>query len=161
MVFKQAGLVTLMVASLLAGSVRAQPPVPGDKAEQVLYVAINVNDLARSRDFYTHVVGMKEIPTPSAPGQAPAFAFLSYSGTFADTFVMLNAARKTPLQRGEALVRLVFKVRDATAAVARAKAAGYPVVRDAGPAEPGVKVGMIKDPDGNDIEIVETVPLKG
>lgn len=127
------------------------------KPEQLLYVALQTADFAKAREFYTVVIGLKEMPGSNPAAKPIPSSMLSFSGGYGDTFLMISQGPARPAPGG-ALQRLVFKVADAKAVIERARSAGATIKTEAGPAH-GMKtliVGSILDPDGNLIELVQT-----
>lgn len=151
-----------LLAGLLAhGAQAAGPGGPkiGSQPQQLLNVALNVADFERSRGFYLGVLGLKE-NLGSQPNAIPVqSSSLSFTGTYADTFLTISHDRTKPAApQGGGLAKLAFKVADVRAVVARAKAAGYPVLHEPEAAHgmPGLVVGIVADPDGNSIEVVQS-----
>jgi catechol 2,3-dioxygenase-like lactoylglutathione lyase family enzyme len=131
----------------------AKPIQLGRSAEQLLYVSIEVDDVAGARSFYTSVIGLREIP--GSWSEAPAQGgMLSFGGGYDEAFLSLR--RGEPRDHPRTPVRLVFKVLDVMAVVGRARSAGWPVVVEPGLAHgiSGSLVSVIRDPDGNEVEVV-------
>lgn len=127
----------------------------GSKAEQLLYVALRTRDIARARRFYTAVIGLKEMPG----GNAAKSVMLSFSGGYGESFVLVSQdAAAAPPTKGGPLQRLAFKVQDTRAVVERARTMGATVKTKPASAHgiKGLTVGTILDPDGNEIELVQS-----
>ena len=119
------------------------------------HVGLNVTDLARSRDFYAHVLGLDVLGTSTAPGRE--HAFLGTAGTLVLTLWQQSSGRFAPDRPG--LHHLSFQVADAAAvaaAQARLRERGAELVHDGavahgeGAASGGV---FFLDPDGTRLEV--------
>jgi len=120
------------------------------KTKGVLHVTIPVSDLARSRSFYTDVLGLEFVA--ERPKENPHFVFLK-SGA---DYVLLG--RDTSRGRFSDIIHLAFMVDgdayDAT--VAELKARGVDVFREE-TRDQGVFTGRsayFHDPDNNAIEVI-------
>jgi catechol 2,3-dioxygenase-like lactoylglutathione lyase family enzyme len=120
------------------------------KTKGVLHVTIPVSDLARSRSFYTDVLGLEFVA--ERPKENPHFVFLK-SGA---DYVLLG--RDTSRGRFSDIIHLAFMVDgdayDAT--VAELKARGVDVFREE-KRDQGVFTGRsayFHDPDNNAIEVI-------
>jgi catechol 2,3-dioxygenase-like lactoylglutathione lyase family enzyme len=120
------------------------------KTKGVLHVTIPVSDLARSRSFYTDVLGLEFVA--ERPKENPHFVFLK-SGA---DYVLLG--RETSRGRFSDIIHLAFMVDgdayDAT--VAELKARGVDVFREE-KRDQGVFTGRsayFHDPDNNAIEVI-------
>ena len=150
-----------LIAAMTASSALHAQSLPrlGANPQQMLYIALNVNDFDKSRDFYVNILGLKENPGSAPTGAKVQSSSLSYSGGFQDTFLMISHERgKPPLPKGGGLARLTFKVADARAVVERARKSGYRILREPAAAHgmAGLVVGVVEDPDGTPVELVQT-----
>jgi hypothetical protein len=101
---------------------------------------------------------------PPAPGAAndaqPAFIEipLNFSGSLADPFFVIVQQRGSkPTPDVAKMTWVGFKVPDAPVAVRRAKEAGYEVVRQAAAVDSGVmSIGIVRDPDGYTVELIQS-----
>jgi catechol 2,3-dioxygenase-like lactoylglutathione lyase family enzyme len=120
------------------------------KTKGVLHVTIPVSDLARSRAFYTEILGLEFVA--EVPKENPHFVFLK-SGT---DYVLLG--RDTSRGRFSDIIHHAFMV-DGDAydtTVAELKAKGVDVFREEERAE-GVFTGRsayFHDPDHNALEVI-------
>ena len=120
------------------------------KTKGVLHVTIPVSDLARSRSFYTDVLGLQFVA--EAPKENPHFVFLK-SGA---DYVLLG--RDPSCERFSDIIHHAFMV-DGDAydtAVAELKARGVNVFREE-KRDQGVFTGRstyFHDPDGNALEVI-------
>jgi glyoxylase I family protein len=120
------------------------------KTNGILHITIPVSDLARSRVFYTEVLGLKFVD--QAPQQDPRFVFLK---TGADYVVL---GRENSRGRFSDIIHHAFLVDGSAfdATVAELKAEGVNVFREEERRE-GVFTGRsayFHDPDGNALEVI-------
>lgn len=120
------------------------------KTKGILHITIPVSDLARSRAFYTDVLGLEFIG--QAPKQDPHFVFLKSGGDY----VVLG--REPSRERFSDIIHHAFMVDgdayDAT--VAELKGKGVNVFREERRDE-GVFTGRsayFHDPDNNALEVI-------
>lgn len=115
---------------------------------------IGVSDLEKSADFYTGVVGMKQLMTLEPENMKEIV--LGFEGRGASLLLMHYTDGSNPNYSNNP-VKVVLYVPDANAIMTAAQAAGAEVVRDLSPvAEIGnALVGMVKDPDGYVVEFVQ------
>ena len=121
--------------------------------KRIHHVSIVVSDLERGRRFYSEVLGLREIPSPS-------------TFDFTVAWFELNGQHIHLLPRDEADGisgrHFALEVDDAKAARTRFAEWGLEI-REAAPI-PGCDRFFISDPDGNKIEIMEwsiPYPLEG
>lgn len=151
----RAGII-LLLALGLAGPALAQ--AVGETT--LLAPALTVSDLDRSVKFQAVlglVVGPKlqhgtlsEVILLTAVSHQPALILLKDMGP----------GKSPPLELGNGFSKVVMRVPDVAAVIARMTAAGY-----AAPALPvagkGPRVIHVKDPDGYEYELVESPPARG
>lgn len=117
---------------------------------------IGVSDLARSVDFYTRVIGMKQLQT--------------FKLDYMDEVVVAHEARSAIVlmhytdgsnpNYKDLPIKLVFYVTDPAAVADRIKAEGLQIIRYPQALESlgGAMVGLAKDPDGYTIELLQAPP---
>jgi lactoylglutathione lyase len=119
-----------------------------------LHTMIRVRDLERSINFYTELLGMKELRRRDVPDGKCALAFVGYEGDPAKVELTYNYGVEKYGQ-GSAFGRLALAVPDA-AAYERIRKSGGKVTRDAGPVNFGSNViAFVEDPDGYKTELIE------
>ena len=150
---------SLLLGAALAGvaiPLQAQEAAPPTPAADVLgAVGIGVADLAASTAFYVEVLGMKQLQTFHV-GDLDEVVVGFPQGTSAAVVLMHwqnDAARKYDGTN----VKLVFDVDDPAAVLARVRARGGKVEREAMPIEVlnGRIVGLGRDPDNYLIELLK------
>ena len=118
---------------------------------------LRVGNLQRSIDFYTQVLGMKLLRTSDNPAYKYTLAFVGYGNNpdHAEIELTYNYGVEQ-YDMGSAYGHIALGVPDAYAAVAKIKAAGGTVSREAGPVAGGSTViAFVTDPDGYKIELIQ------
>jgi lactoylglutathione lyase len=118
---------------------------------------IRVGDLQRSLDFYTQVLGMRELRRKDYPEGRFTNVFVGYEDESRGAVLELthnwDTARYDP---GTGYGHVAVEVDDAAAACAEAKRRGGKVTREAGPMKHGSTViAFVEDPDGYKIEFIQ------
>jgi predicted enzyme related to lactoylglutathione lyase len=136
---------------------RADEPITGVKPQQVLYLGIEAKDVSRSVRFYTEVIGLKPVVRPgaaSAQASVLQYATLSFSGVLDEAGLIIRH-EDNPSIASRPVAGL--KVADVSGMAARATAAGFVVVSEPHPAprDSSLIVAVLKDPDGNLVEIMQ------
>jgi predicted enzyme related to lactoylglutathione lyase len=151
-------MIALLLASLpiTASPVLAQFSL-GAKPQQMLYVAINANNFEKMRDFYMSVIGLKELPGSQPTSKPRRSTSLSFTGAYDDSFLMISHDDAAAPTKAGVLQRLVFKVADVGAVVARARLADVAILDEPAPVHgiSSIIEAHIRDPEGNEIELVE------
>ena len=155
--------------SLHAFSKEALPDIHlGTQSSELITAKITVTDLRKSYEFYTKVVGLKDleplpgIPIPSIDGSEDRFVeiCLNFSGSRADPFICLLKQRGAKLDREQAkLVCVSFMTPNTRAAVDRAKAAGFKQEGEVVQFR-GTVVGWVVDPDGYTVQFLQASRFK-
>jgi len=156
-----------------------EEPSAGDAfASQTVDVGIVVSDVEKAADFYTEALGFKEVPGFDVPAEMGKEAGLSAGQPFhvrvfvlgdapTATKVKLMAFPDAPSAEPDnatihstlGLSYLTLHITDTTAAMERLEAAGVEPVANGPYALPegfpkGVYLTLVRDPDGNLIELV-------
>lgn len=124
---------------------------------------LRVGNLQRAIDFYTQVLGMTLLRTSDNPQYKYSLAFLGYGPNpeHAELELTYNWGVDS-YELGTAYGHIALGVPDAYAAVARIKAAGGNVTREAGPVAGGSTViAFVTDPDGYKIELIQRAEHQG
>jgi predicted enzyme related to lactoylglutathione lyase len=122
-------------------------------------VRVSAPDVTRTAQFYETVFGLREARHVDRNG-APFEVILNYgkdaAAAEANTAPKLVVILRDPAAPPPSVSNLVFGVRDVEAIVARAMKAGGTQSRQTSVSQTsGSKVGFIKDPAGNEIELIQ------
>lgn len=123
---------------------------------RILHTMLRVGDLDRSVNFYTEVLGMKELRRQEYPAGEFTLAFLGYGDEATNTVLELtyNWGVST-YEKGTAYGHMAFEVDDVYAACEQMKTRGAKILREAGPMNAGTTIiAFIEDPDGYAIELI-------
>jgi lactoylglutathione lyase len=122
-----------------------------------LHTMLRVGDLQRSVDFYSKLLGMKELRRRDVPDGKYTLAFLGYSDDPSGAEIELTynyGVEKYEL--GTAFGHLAVGVPDVAGACEAVRRGGGKVTREAGPVKFGTTViAFVEDPDGYKIELVQ------
>jgi lactoylglutathione lyase len=122
-----------------------------------LHTMLRVGDLQRSVDFYTKLLGMKELRRRDVPDGKYTLAFLGYSDdpSGAEIELTYNYGVQN-YELGTAFGHLAVGVPDVAAACESVRRGGGKVTREAGPVKFGTTViAFVEDPDGYKIELIQ------
>lgn len=125
-----------------------------------LHTMLRVGDLERSVNFYTGLLGMKELRRHDVPDGKYTLSFVGYGDE--DSHTVLELTYNWGIEHyeiGTAFGHLALGVPDIHAACEKLRAAGAKIVREPGPVKFGTTViAFIEDPDGYKIELIERKP---
>ena len=123
---------------------------------RLLHTMIRVGDLARSKHFYSELLGMKLLRQLEYPDGRFTLAFMGYGDENDHTVIELTHNWDTSeYDHGSAFGHIAIEVDDVYEAVERIKQQGGKVVREAGPMQHGKTVlAFVEDPDGYKIELL-------
>jgi lactoylglutathione lyase len=123
-----------------------------------LHTMIRVGDLDKSVEFYTKVLGMKELRRSENKQYRYTLAFVGYGDEKRDAVIELTYNWDTEqYEHGNAFGHLAIEYDDIYAACERIKALGGLVSREPGPVKGGTtEIAFVKDPDGYSIELIQT-----
>jgi lactoylglutathione lyase len=124
---------------------------------RILHTMLRVGNLDRSIDFYTNVLGMRELRRKDYPDGKFTLAFVGYQDEADGAVLELTHNWDTDrYDLGNAYGHIALEVDDAYAACEQVKARGGKVVREAGPMKHGATViAFVEDPDGYKIEFIQ------
>jgi catechol 2,3-dioxygenase-like lactoylglutathione lyase family enzyme len=147
--------VVLVAAFMAANAADSPAPAVSADAPNVLgSVGIGVKDLQRSIAFYGDVLGMKVLRRFELGYlNEVVLGFPEGSGT---NVVLMNWPQEGARQYDGNNVKLVFYVHDPAAVIARIRAHGGRIDREAAPLEAlnGTVVGLGRDPDNYVVELL-------
>ncbi|MEZ9107975.1 lactoylglutathione lyase [Vibrio cyclitrophicus] len=120
-----------------------------------LHTMIRVADLDKSIEFYTKVLGMKELERHDNTEYRYTLVFVGYQqgGT---TIELTHNWDTNEYEMGNAFGHLALGVEDIYAACDKIKSLGGNVTREAGPVKGGsTRIAFITDPDCYQIELIQ------
>ena len=124
-----------------------------------LHTMLRVGNLERSVDFYTRLLGMKELRRRDVPEGKYTLAFLGYGDGNASGGAEIELTYNYGVERyeqGNAFGHLAVGVPDVAAAAEAVRDGGGRVTREPGPVKFGTTViAFVEDPDGYKIELIE------
>jgi len=123
-----------------------------------LHTMIRVKDLDKSLDFYTRLLGMKELRKKDFPTGRFTLAFVGYGDEADNTVVELthNWDQDEPYDLGSGFGHLALGVPDIYGTCTALEKEGVSIPRPPGPMKHGGSViAFIEDPDGYKIELIE------
>lgn len=125
---------------------------------RLMHTMVRVMNLDRSLQFYTGMLGMKEIRRSENESQRYTLVFVGYGEVSGINEIELtyNWDQKEPYAIGTAFGHLAVGVPDVAATCERLRTAGVTISREAGPVKGGTAViAFVEDPDGYKIELVQ------
>ncbi len=123
-----------------------------------LHTMLRVKNLDASVNFYTKLMGMKELRRSEVPGGKYTLCFLGYAGNpeQAEIELTYNWGHDEPYEVGTGFGHLAVGVPNVAAACEDVRKGGGKVTREAGPVQHGTTViAFVEDPDGYKIELIE------
>ncbi|HQT64437.1 MAG: lactoylglutathione lyase [Acidocella sp. 20-57-95] len=125
-----------------------------------LHTMIRVGDLDKSVNFYTNLLGMKELRRREVPDGKYTLVFVGYGHEPEHTVLELTYNWDTNhYDLGTGFGHLALGVPDIYATCEILRAAGVKISREPGPVKFGTTViAFIEDPDGYKIELIERKP---
>ncbi|MBI0432505.1 lactoylglutathione lyase [Roseomonas sp. KE0001] len=123
-----------------------------------LHTMIRVGDLERSVDFYTRLLGMKELRRNDVPEGKYTLVFVGYApeSSGAGVIELTYNYGVNNYELGNAFGHLAIGVPDVYATCEALRAAGARITREPGPVKFGTTViAFVEDPDGYKIELIE------
>ncbi len=124
---------------------------------RILHTMLRVGDLQRSLDFYTSVLGMRELRRKDYPDGRFTLAFVGYGDEDKEAVLELTYNWDTSrYDLGTGYGHVALEVDDAYKACEEVKKRGGKVTREAGPMKHGSTViAFVEDPDGYKIEFIQ------
>lgn len=123
---------------------------------RILHTMLRVGDLDRSVNFYTQVLGMRELSRQDYPAGEFTLVFLGYGEKSNSTVLELTYNwGVSEYELGTAFGHIAIEVPDVYAACEKMRAAGGKIIREAGPMNAGSTIiAFLEDPDGYQIELI-------
>jgi catechol 2,3-dioxygenase-like lactoylglutathione lyase family enzyme len=125
-----------------------RPPIVG-----VAHIGLFVSDMARSREFYGHVLGFADAFSLDKPADG---LMLTYFKVNDHQYIELFPGLKSPTQ--DRLSHIAFETADARQLRDYLAARGVQVPAELKPGLDGNLSFMVKDPEGHDVEFVQYMP---
>ncbi len=120
-------------------------------------VGIVVQDLDRAIEFYTSIVGMKEVQRVDVPDKCLLEVILTFPGAGGGAVVLMQFSDAEDRSYKDDGGKLVVQVGDCVATTEAARSAGHEVTREPGEYPGFGIIAMIKDPDGRTVELIGAV----
>lgn len=143
-----------LVATIVSANAADAPASPANAPSMLGSVGIGVKDLERSIEFYGDVLGMKVLRRFEL-GYLNEVVLGFPDGTGANV-VLMNWPNEPSRRYDGNDVKLVFYVHDPASVIARIRARGGRIDREAAPIEVlnGIVVGLGRDPDNYVVELL-------
>jgi lactoylglutathione lyase len=125
---------------------------------RLLHTMIRVQDLDKSVDFYTRMLGMKLLRQREFETARFTLAFVGYGDEENNAVIELtyNWDQDEPYDLGNAFGHFAIAVPDVYAVCEYMEENSVPILRPAGPLKDGLRdIAFIADPDGYKIELVQ------
>ena len=124
---------------------------------RILHTMIRVGDLDRSLEFYTNVLGMRELRRKDYPEGRFTLAFVGYGYEADNTVVELTHNWDTDrYDVGSGFGHLALGVPDIYKTCDELRAKGATITREPGPMKHGnTEIAFVEDPDGYKIELIQ------
>ena len=126
--------------------------------QRYLHTMLRVRNLDASVDFYTRLMGMKELRRREVPEGKYTLVFVGYGDEASHTVLELtyNWGQDSGYDLGTGFGHLAVAVPDVTATCNELRQAGVKITREPGPVKFGTTmIAFIEDPDGYKIELIE------
>jgi len=123
---------------------------------RILHTMLRVGNLDQSTEFYTKVLGMKELRRKNYPEGQFTLVFLGYGDEPENTVLELthNWGQKT-YNMGNGFGHIAIEVADVYQACDEMRKQGGKIIREAGPMNAGTTIiAFLEDPDGYQIELI-------
>ena len=125
---------------------------------RLLHTMLRVKDLDRSVEFYTKLLGMKELRRREVPDGKYTLSFVGYGDETSSAVVELtyNWDQKDGYDIGTGFGHLAVGLPDVYKACEDLRKGGAKITREPGPVKFGTTViAFVEDPDGYKVELVQ------
>jgi lactoylglutathione lyase len=121
-----------------------------------LHTMLRVGNLERSVDFYTKLLGMKELRRRDVPDGKYTLVFVGYGEPGGAEVELTYNYGTEKYETGTGFGHLAVGVPDVAGACEKVRAGGGKVTREAGPVKFGTTIiAFVEDPDGYKIELIQ------
>ena len=121
-----------------------------------LHTMLRVGNLERSVDFYTKLLGMKELRRRDVPDGKYTLVFVGYGEPGGAEVELTYNYGTEKYETGTGFGHLAVGVPDVAGACEKVRAGGGKVTREAGPVKFGTTIiAFVEDPDGYKIELFQ------
>jgi len=126
-------------------------------APRLLHTMLRVGNLDRSVDFYTRLMGMKEMRRRDVPEGKYTLVFVGYGEETSQCVLELTYNYGVDsYEMGGAFGHLAIGVPDVKATCDTLRAEGVKITREPGPVKFGTTIiAFVEDPDGYKIELIQ------
>lgn len=124
---------------------------------RVLHTMVRVGNLERSLDFYTDVLGMKELRRKDYPSGRFTLAFVGYGDESSNAVIELTHNWDTDsYDIGSGYGHIALGMENIYAACEAIREKGGKITREPGPMKHGTtEIAFVEDPDGYKIELIQ------
>lgn len=124
---------------------------------RVLHTMVRVGNLERSLNFYTNVLGMKELRRKDYPDGRFTLAFVGYGDESSNAVIELTHNWDTETYDiGTGYGHIALGLENIYTACEEIRAKGGKVTREPGPMKHGTtEIAFVEDPDGYKIELIQ------
>jgi lactoylglutathione lyase len=124
--------------------------------QRIVGVGLHVTDLDRSVDFYTNVLGLREVARYQFEGVTEVLVGFGEQGESPSIVLVDRADHPSPIDPGNGFDRVMLILDDVRSACERLRAFGCEVVREPDDTtEFPVIIAIARDPDGYGLELLE------
>jgi predicted enzyme related to lactoylglutathione lyase len=124
------------------------------RPRHVAAVGIVVQDLDRSIDFYSSIIGMQEAQRIDVPDKSLLEVVLTFPGSRGAALLLMKFGDGADRAYRDDGGKVVLQVGDCVGVTEAARAAGYDVTREPGEYPGFGTIAMVSDPDGRTVELV-------
>ena len=125
---------------------------------RLLHTMLRVRDQDRAIDFYTRLLGMRQLRQFEVPKAGETLTFLGYGDEASNTVIELvhERGRTEPYDSGDAYGHIAIGVPDIQGACDRLRQDGIEVLQEpVAKRKGGTVIAFVKDPEGYVVELVE------
>lgn len=123
---------------------------------RLMHTMLNVADMDRALAFYCGLLGMTVQADRSGQRPGRRNLFIGYGPEGATTLLELcSQADRNDYTKGDAFGHIAIAVDDVAQTCANLAEAGVEIVYPAKRAMSGAQIAMVRDPDGNLLEIIQ------